>query len=76
MLVKIERGILVVRVHKRTEGLIDDEQGGFRGGRGCVDQIFTVKQISKKVQEKKYKVHVSFMDWKSHIIRLIGVVNC
>ena len=22
-----------------TEGLSDDEQGGFRAGRGCVDQI-------------------------------------
>ena len=27
----------------RTEGLIDDELVGFRTGRGCVDQIFTIK---------------------------------
>ena len=39
-------GILVDRVHKVTEGLIDDEQGGFRAG--CVDQIFTLKQIGEK----------------------------
>ena len=36
-----------------TEGLIDDEQGGFRTGRGCVDQIFILKQIGEKEQEKK-----------------------
>ena len=32
-----------------TEDLIDDEQGGLRGGRGCVDEIFTLKQIGEKV---------------------------
>ena len=31
---KIYEGILVDRVPKVTEGSIDDDQGGFRGGRG------------------------------------------
>ena len=39
-----------------TEGLIDDEEGGFRAGMECVDQIFTLKQIGGKVQEKKLNV--------------------
>ena len=34
-----------------TEGLIDDEQGGFRA-RSCVDQIFTIKEIGEKAREK------------------------
>ena len=42
---KIYAGILVGRV---TEGLIDDDQGSFRAGRGCVDQIFILKQIGEK----------------------------
>ena len=37
---------------QRTEGLIDDEHGGFRAGRGYVNQIFTLKQI----------VYVGFID--------------
>ena len=45
---KIYAGILVDRVCRVTGGLIDDEQRGFRAGRGCVDQIFTLKQIGKK----------------------------
>ena len=45
-----------------TEGLNADEKGSFRAGRGCVDQIFTQKQISEKAQEKKCKVYVGFMD--------------
>ena len=36
-----------------TGGLIDDEQGVFRAERVCVDQIFTLKQIGEKAQEKK-----------------------
>ena len=43
-------------------GLIDDVQGGFRAGRGCVDQSFTLKQIGEKSQEKKRRVYVGFID--------------
>ena len=39
-----------------------DEQGGFRIGRGCLDQIFTVKQIVDKVIEKDKKVYMAFVD--------------
>ena len=35
----IYAGILADRVHRLTGGLIDDGQGGFRAGRGCVNQI-------------------------------------
>ena len=35
-----------------TGGLIDDEQGGFRVGRGCVDQIFALKQRGEETTEK------------------------
>ena len=31
-----------------TGCLIDDEQRGFKAGRGCIDQIFTLKQIGEK----------------------------
>ena len=34
---KIYAGILLDRVRKVTEGLIDREQGDFRAGRGCVE---------------------------------------
>ena len=33
--------------------MIGNEQRGFRAGKGCVDQIFTLKRISEKVQKKK-----------------------
>ena len=37
-------------------------KGGFRAGSGYVDQIFTLKQMGEKAQEKKHRVHVSFID--------------
>ena len=40
---EIYAGILVDRVRKVTEGFIDDEQGRFRAGRGCVNQIFPLE---------------------------------
>ena len=59
---KIYEGILVDRVHRVTGGLIEDEQGDFKAGRRCVNQIFTLKQIGEKAREKKCKVHVGFID--------------
>ena len=53
MVGKIYAGILVDRVRKVTKGLIEDEQGGIKAGRGCVDQIFTLKQLSEKAQGEK-----------------------
>ena len=49
-------------VRRMTGDLIDDEQGGFRAGRGCVDQIFTLKQVGEKAREKKSRMYASFID--------------
>ena len=45
---KIYAGTLVDRFCRVTGGLTDDEQGGFRDGRRCVDYIFTLEQIGEK----------------------------
>ncbi len=39
-----------------------DEQGGFRKGRRCVDQIFRVKMLVEKYLEKDRKLFAAFMD--------------
>ena len=45
---KIYAWILVDSVCRVNEGLIDDEQGDFRARKGCVDLIFTLKQMGEK----------------------------
>ena len=41
---KIYADMLVDRVRSVTGGLIDEEQGSFRAGKGYVDQIFSLIQ--------------------------------
>ena len=36
--------------------------GIFRAGRGCVDQVFTIKHIDEKARDKKCRVYVGFID--------------
>ena len=52
MIGKIYARILTDGVRKVTEGLIDNERGSCRTGRGCVDEIFILKHIGEKAREK------------------------
>ncbi len=45
---------------KITDKSVGDEQGGFRRGRGCVDQIFAVKILVEKYLEKDRKLFAAF----------------
>ncbi len=42
---KVYGKVLIKRVREGTEGMIRDEQRGFRRGRGCVDQIFAETSV-------------------------------
>ena len=33
--------------------VVMNKQGGFRGGRGCVDHVFVMRQKGKKLAEDK-----------------------
>ena len=66
LLIEVEKniyaGILADRVRRVTVSLNGDKQEGFRAGSGCVDQIFTLKQIGEKTREKKCRVNEGFID--------------
>ena len=59
---KVYGKIVIERVQKITESSISEEQGGFRKGRGCVDQIFSLRMIIEKMLVKGKKVYAAFMD--------------
>nr|XP_053651035.1 protein cycle-like isoform X4 [Cherax quadricarinatus] len=59
---KVYGRVIIERIKSKTEKRIADEQGGFRKGRGCVDQVFTVKHISEQYLDKAKEVFVAFMD--------------
>ncbi len=37
--------VLVQGIRCGTESMVGEEQSGFRKGRGCIDQVFVVKQM-------------------------------
>ena len=39
---KLYGRVVINRVNHITEGLVGEEQGGFRKGEGCVNQVFAV----------------------------------
>ena len=59
---KVYGKVLINRVVKGTEAAIGEEQGGFRKGRGCVDQIFVVRQICDKYLGVNREIYMAFMD--------------
>ncbi len=44
---KVYGEVIIERVQRLTEEELSEEQGGFRKGRGCVDQIFSLRMIEK-----------------------------
>ena len=59
---KVYARILDSRVRRKTEGEVMEVQGGFRQGRGCGDQIFTIRQLSEKVLEKNKQMVIACID--------------
>ncbi len=39
---------VVERIRCGTESMVGEEQSGFRKGRGCMDQVFVVRQVCDK----------------------------
>ena len=59
---KLSGRVLTKRVRADTECAIGDEQCGFRQGRGCMDQVFAVRQVCEKyLANGKYEFW-AFMD--------------
>ena len=54
--------VICDRLRLITDAVLMDEQGGFRVRRGCVDQIFAVRQITEKMIEKDKVVYAAFVD--------------
>ena len=59
---KLYGRVLIERVRRLTEELVGEEQGGFRRGRGCVDQLFVLRQLNEKFMEMGKKLYWAFMD--------------
>ena len=43
-------------------GLLVEEQGGFRAGRGCVDQLFILTEVLAGRRQAKERTYACFID--------------
>ncbi len=49
---KVYGRILTERLMEVTDGKVSEEQGDFRKGRGCINQIFAMKRLVEEYLEK------------------------
>ena len=54
--------VLIKRVRAGSEYAIGEEQCGFIQGRGCMDQVFAVRQVCEKYLANGKDVFCAFMD--------------
>ncbi len=59
---KVYGKIVIERMQKIIEDGVSEEQGGFRKGWGCVDQIFSFRMTVEKILTKGKKIYAAFID--------------
>jgi len=57
---KIMLKIVLERIRKKTESEINNEQAGFRGGRGTRDQITNLRILMQKLNEHKQPLYMLY----------------
>ena len=56
--------ILLNRIKDAANKALREEQGGFRNGRSCNEQIFTIRNIVEQSIEFQQPVLINFIDFK------------
>ena len=59
---KLYSRVLIKRVRAGTECAIENDKRLFRQGRGCMDQVFAIKQVCKKYLANEKDVFWAFVD--------------
>ena len=59
---KVYGRVLIERVRCETENMVGEEQCGFRNGRGCIDQVFVMRQLAERFECKGKDMYVAYMD--------------
>ena len=59
---KLFTKVIQVRLQKVAEKVLPDSQRGFRRDRGCVDMIYSARQLMEKTKEHSTKFFMLFVD--------------
>ena len=52
--------IIIQRITDAIDKQLRDEQAGFRKGRGCIDQIFALRNIIEQCTEWQRQLYINF----------------
>ena len=61
---KVFCSVLLRRIDKALDSKLREEQAGFRRGRGCMDQVFALRNIIEQCLEWKSPLYINFIDFK------------
>ena len=61
---KVYNRMILWRLKTQVETVLREEQAGFRAGRSCVDQIFTLRRILEQVLEHRIPLLITFVDFE------------
>ena len=56
--------VLLSRFDEQIDEILREEQAGFRRSRGCIDQIFALRNIIEQATEWQKPLHINFVDFK------------
>lgn len=56
--------VILKRIDEKIDKSLREEQAGFRRGRGCIDQIFTLRNIIEQCAEWNSPIHINFVDFQ------------
>jgi len=61
---KVFNRVLLNRLQDAVDCTLRDEQAGFRKGRSCIEQIFTLRNITEQSLEHQQDLIINFIDFK------------
>jgi len=67
---KIYAKIIMQHFTTISEAILLEEQNGFRIGRSCIDNVFTIKQTNRKRRKFNLETHIAFLDLEKAFDRI------
>ena len=61
---KVFTRIILTRIQQEVDRQLRREQAGFRKGRSCTEQIFTLRNIIEQCMEWQASLHLNFIDFE------------
>ena len=71
----IRKGIIDQQVIESKNEQVAEEQGGFRSGNACIDQIFILKQLVWKNRKRSNEMYIAFLDLQKAYVKYVEK-NC